>query len=230
MANRTVALVWLCKTSAGWRRYPVVYGGNGRVKPGWVKVGGKEQHFPEGKYQIREYEGSKTKYRTVEGSSSDALVVLRKREDELKGKAEAEGAGLKVVEPESRAKLSTELAKFVEATEARGSVYAAGVYRQAAEDFMDVTGRKFADEITREDVTKFHTALRKRELADRTVCNRHERLMAFFRYLGLPIKTIAPSKPTYKRNSLRSTPMPSSRRFSTVWKMTRTIISPSSCS
>lgn len=102
MANKTVSLVRLCKTPDGWRRYPVVFGGNGRIKPGWAKVGDKEHHFPNGKYQLREYEGSKIKYKTADGSASDALVALRKREYELSGKAEAEAAGLKVLEPETR--------------------------------------------------------------------------------------------------------------------------------
>jgi hypothetical protein len=59
MANRNVTLVRLCKTEKGWRRYPAVIGKNGRVKPGYVSVGGKEQEFKEGRYQLRSYAGSR---------------------------------------------------------------------------------------------------------------------------------------------------------------------------
>lgn len=39
MANRTVTLIRICKTEKGWRRYPVAFGKNGRIRPGWVMVG-----------------------------------------------------------------------------------------------------------------------------------------------------------------------------------------------
>jgi hypothetical protein len=52
MANRKVVLVRLCKTEKGWRRYPAVVGKNGRIKPGFVKVAGKEREYREGRYQL----------------------------------------------------------------------------------------------------------------------------------------------------------------------------------
>ena len=58
MANRRVTLVRNCKTPDGWRRYPAAFGKNGRIKPHVVIVGGREQRFPEGVYQLRTYEGS----------------------------------------------------------------------------------------------------------------------------------------------------------------------------
>ena len=36
MANRIVTLVRNSKTEKGWRRYPVAFGRNGRVRPGWA--------------------------------------------------------------------------------------------------------------------------------------------------------------------------------------------------
>ncbi len=184
---------------------------------------------PDGKFQLREYLERRTVYTTLEGSASDALVALRKREQELACKAEAGAAGLKVLEPETRAKLTTELAKFIQATQARGSEEAAVVYREAAEDFITVTGRNFADQITRDDVTRFHVALRKRKLSDRTVRNRHDRLMAFFRYLNLPIKTLAPTKPAYEEELPEAyTDAELSALFADL-ERTRTTISLSSC-
>ena len=53
MANRNFTLVRLCKTEKGWRRYPAVIGKNGRVKPGFVRVGAKEKEFKEGRYTSR---------------------------------------------------------------------------------------------------------------------------------------------------------------------------------
>ena len=63
MANRKVTLVANCKTEQGWRRYPVAWGRNGRIKPGTVIVSGKEWKFTEGNYQVRAYQGSRMVYK-----------------------------------------------------------------------------------------------------------------------------------------------------------------------
>ena len=39
MANKKATLVRLCKTPKGWRRYPVVIGGNGKLKPNYQGPG-----------------------------------------------------------------------------------------------------------------------------------------------------------------------------------------------
>jgi len=75
MANAKVSLVRLCKTRAGWRRYPAVIGKNGRTKPGWVTVSGIEKYFPEGRYQLRTYEGSRMVYVDAGEAASDALAA-----------------------------------------------------------------------------------------------------------------------------------------------------------
>ena len=65
MPNRKVTLVRLCKTESGWRRYPAVIGRNGRVRPNFVVVDGRQREYPEGRYQLRMYEGSRMIYRDV---------------------------------------------------------------------------------------------------------------------------------------------------------------------
>jgi len=66
--------------------------------------------------------------------------------------------------------------------------------------FYDVgLGRDFgADELTSEDILKHQRALRKRGLKDRTVANRHNRLMAFLRHMKLDVKDLSPSRPKYE--------------------------------
>ena len=39
MANRTVTLIRICKTEKGWRRYPVAFGKNGRIRPRYSRSG-----------------------------------------------------------------------------------------------------------------------------------------------------------------------------------------------
>jgi hypothetical protein len=45
MANRTVTVIRICKTEKGWRRYPVAFGRNGRICPGWVMVCEEPEYY-----------------------------------------------------------------------------------------------------------------------------------------------------------------------------------------
>ena len=77
MANTAVTLLRKCKTSQGWRYYPVVMSGNGRVKPYAVTVNGVEAVFPTGHYVLRSYAGDKTVWTRVTGGATEALEELR---------------------------------------------------------------------------------------------------------------------------------------------------------
>ena len=198
MSNKKVTLVRLCKTAEGWRRYPAVIGKNGRLKPGFALVAGVERHFPEGRYQIRCYEGSRMIYKDAGEQGSDALAERDRAARLLLAKEAVQAAGVKIEAQDERIHLRRALDKFIVATQDRGSTEAAEVYQSAAEEFMTITGAVYADEITPELISKHQGALRKRGLADRTVANRHNRLMAFLRYLKLDTKALAPTKPRYE--------------------------------
>ncbi len=62
MANRKVTLVWYCKTEKGWRRYPVLVGRNGKIRPGYVLVDGQPVLYAEGHYEIRYYKAGTNPY------------------------------------------------------------------------------------------------------------------------------------------------------------------------
>jgi integrase len=51
---------------------------------------------------------------------------------------------------------------------------------------------------TRETVLRYHTAMRKRELSERTIANRHDRLRSFFRWCGIDTKFMPPA-PRYEK-------------------------------
>ena len=61
-----------------------------------------------------------------------------------------------------RLSLARELNRFVQAAEDRGSNSAAAVYRTAADEFLRIVGKTFADEITPEDILLHQRGLRKR--------------------------------------------------------------------
>jgi len=202
MANRKVVLVWLCKTERGWRRYPVRGGKSGKVKTGFVLVGGEEREYPEGRYQLRTYEGSRMVYKDAGKNAVAALTAQTKEEHLLMAKASAKDAGVKIENEEapSRLNLARELTKFVEKAVDRGSPKAAEAYRQAGDDFLKIIGRTYADEITEDDVLKHLRALRKRGQAPRTIHNRHVCIVSFLKHLKLDAKALAPSSPKYEKS------------------------------
>jgi integrase len=197
VANKKVSLIYLCKTDTGWKRYPAVYGGNGRVRPGVVMVDGKERQFPTGRYQLRTYQGSRMVYEDA-GAAADAPTNLKATQNKLITKSSAKVSGDKIQEEPDRLNLRRELIKFTEIVKDRGSDEASRVYQASAEDFLFVTGRTYADEIVPEDITRYQRELRKRKLADRTIYNRHQQLMPFLRHLKLDVKALSPTKPRYE--------------------------------
>jgi integrase len=198
MANTKVSLVRRCKTPEGWRQYPVVMSPNGKIKPGFVWVGKVEQHYPDGYYALRSYVGSKIVYERLSDRAADALDAKKRALSLIDAKKHATAAGAQIVEQPGRKNLRVELKKFIEATKDRGSSEAAEVYTLALAEFFQVVGKTYADEITPEDITKFHKALQKRGLSDRTVSNRHNSVRAFLIYLKLDYKGM-PKPPRFTK-------------------------------
>ena len=199
MPNKKVSLQMYVKTAEGWRRFPAAYAKNGRVRPKYALVDGVPMHFLEGHYEIKYYEGRKTVQRNV-GEDAQAAEQARDREAELLAVRHTAGAiGVKVVEEAGRMNLESQAAKFVQAAGDRGSNEAAEVYRTTLDEFLETTGKIYADELDGEDVLKFQRALRKRGMSDRTISNRHSHVTAFLRFCKLDVKALAPIKPKYEK-------------------------------
>ena len=199
MANRKVVLVRLCKTEKGWRRYPAVIGRNGRVKPNFVIVGGREKEYPEGRYQLRTYEGSRMVYQDAAAHAGEALTALIRTEHLLEAKAAAKEAGVKIEEAPGRLSLTRELNRFIRAAEDRGSNVAAAAYRASVEEFLKTVGKVYADEVTADDVLRHQRHLRNRGCKQRTIYNHHTHIVSFLRYCKLNVKEIAPTAPKFEK-------------------------------
>jgi integrase len=184
MANRSIYLVRKCKTPDGWKRYPVVMSKNGKVKPNAVRVGDVEKVYETGHYELGSYVGSKRVWTRVKGDGSEALAALDNAEKRANAVAEAEDAGVQVVVDETRVVLKTAATKFSQAALARGSTEAAELYQRTLDDFLVGCSKKYADQMTHDDVLRFHGQMRKAGLSDRTVHNRHMHLRSFMIYLG----------------------------------------------
>lgn len=201
MANTKAALVWLCRTEKGWRRYPAVFGKNGRPRAGWAKVGGEEREYPQGRFQVRYFQGSKLRYADLgDASSGDAMVARQKQARVLAAHAAAKLAGVRIEEEhEYRLNLRRAADLFVQSAKDRGAAESADVYRLATDEFFEVSGRRFADEVTAEDVSAYQRALRQRGCSDRTIYNRHMNLRSFLRFCKLDVAALAPAKPKYEK-------------------------------
>jgi integrase len=200
VANLTASLVRVCKTPLGWRRYPAVIGKNGRVRPGFVKVGDQIVEYPVGRYEVRKYIGKKLVYVPAGEHAGDSLEILQNETRLMAAKdILADVSGIQLVEQPERFVLSKQLRLFLDATLDRGSTVAARTYRLASEEFLKVIERTYVDQVTADDILKFHKALHKRGISDRTIHNRHMNAMAFLRFCGLDIKKLAPRAPRYEK-------------------------------
>jgi integrase len=190
MANRKVILVRNCKTENGWRRFPVVQGKNGRIRPNWVLVDGEPREYPDGHYEIRSYQGSKMEYKNVGNNAVDALLERDKKVNLLVARDAAPAGGAVLVEEAVRIPLSRQSATFIKKAHDRGSHVAAQAYKLAIDEFLMVTGRTYADQVTEEDVSKYQRALEKRGCGLRTVHNRNMNIKAFLRECGVDAKAV----------------------------------------
>lgn len=200
MANTKVVLMRRVKTQNGWGHFPAAYSANGRVKPGTVIIGGKEVQHSTGYYELRTYDGSKPVYESLKDATpTEAEYWRKKKAAELSARIIAKKAGIQVVPADPQRKtLADELKAFLAETVDRGSLEAAEVYEHACNEFLEVTGRQFSDEIVPEDLTKFHKALAARGMSKRTVSNRHSNVKAFLLYLGHDSKSL-PKPPKFDK-------------------------------
>jgi hypothetical protein len=84
MANLAVSLViHLTDVERGWMRYPAVRGANGRIRPGYAMVGKEVIRFERFSYQLRTYEGKKTKYEPLGTDALKAAAALEQKESTL---------------------------------------------------------------------------------------------------------------------------------------------------
>ena len=197
MANRTVTLIRICKTEKGWRRYPVAFGKNGRIRPGWVMVGEEPEYYEQGRYELRMFEGSKLVYAPAGETPAEAVAARDRMERKLKAKETAQAAGILLPEDaHGRVSLAAKAREFIRDAEQRGAMVAADVNRLVTGEFLRGLKKAYVDEIAREDVFDFHAALRKRKCSDRTVANKHARVASFLRFAGVD-KEILPPAPRY---------------------------------
>ena len=200
MANRRVTLVRYCKTETGWRRYQVVIGKTGKVKPNAVWVQGQERVYPDGYYCVRLYAGEKPIYRNVGTDPSEALLAQQREEALLLARYSADAAGTSIVEPETQRSLRQYAADFLhqKSLEPHRSRDTMDGYRVILDEFLKVCSVDFPEQIRAIDILTYCSGIQKRGLSPRTRANRFGSLCTFLRFCEISIDDILP-KETRKR-------------------------------
>lgn len=203
MANLSVSLLIRYKDAVGrWRRSPAARGKNGRVRPGYAQVGKEQVKAERFTYDLRVHEGRVSKYIPAGDSAADADAERARRAKLASAVAVATDAGLKVDVDPGRETLRAAKGRYVADAEARGANEAAAQARLVLDEFALVSRRTYVDEVTREDVLRFHEALRKRGCSPRTVANKHARLKSFLLFVGFDkeeLKRLLPPTPRYDK-------------------------------
>jgi hypothetical protein len=141
--NLKAVLLWYCRTPRGWRRFPVLLGRNNRIRHTFVTDQGKETSYPEGRYQILVYEGSRPVYKNAGDNAADALAARDRETHLLAAKLSADNAGAKIVEEEKRTYLRRAAGLYVQDAENRNAKEAAEQAELVTNEFLDVCRKTF---------------------------------------------------------------------------------------
>lgn len=171
---------------AGKDRFcPVVISGNGRIKPDWVVIDGKEDKFPGGAYYIDWTIAGKRKRISIGTDPAQALTRKLRKETELR----AGSQGITIVpqdELEKRRRIDAVAATYLDeiSISKKPKTYAA--YSIALQYFQESCNKTYVEEIERIDMLRFSAFLReKKGQADRSVANKFENIMTFLKAVGM---------------------------------------------
>jgi integrase len=194
VANRKVTLLRYCKTENGWRRFPVVMGKTGKVRPNAVLVDGKERVYPEGYYCVRTYEGDKPKYTNVGTDPMEALQSQQREEKLRAARDSAQEAGTEIVEPNVRKNLREwgEEFLYLKSLEPHRSRDTMDGYGIVLKDFIAGNMAEYPDQIQAVDILRYCAGIEKQGLTARTRSNRFGSLCTFLRFCKLDVADILP--------------------------------------
>ena len=182
--NREVNLTKRIQTPHGWRYCRVVLSANGRVKPDLVVVNGKQECHTEGAYYLEWREGAKRVRLSVGKDPADASARRQRKEAELN----AVNNGVAVL-PDSQngnRSVAAAVAEFLDETKLTKKPKTLAAYSTALAYFVGSCHKLSLEEIDRKDLLKFSAFLRDdKEQAPRSVYNKFENVMTFFKAQGI---------------------------------------------
>jgi integrase/recombinase XerD len=169
-----------------WRYCPVVFAANGRIRPPYVLVAGKEEHHPEGDYAIEWYEDGKRRRLNVGTDAADALARMLKKQAQLT--AIAEGVEVKIAEPKKP--IADAIAVYLYDVRTTRSPMTCAAYRLSLDNFIAALTeyapqKKFLEQIDRTDLLNLQRYLKRQGLSERTIFNRFVNVTIFLKAQGI---------------------------------------------
>jgi integrase len=185
---QSVTLVLRLKTPQGWRRYPAAfYKTNGNIKPFVALVPRgprsspkarvtkcREEHHPEGTYELRSYQGRDTVYDSLGTNPKEAQEALRRAQKLREAIAIAPEAGIDpALFTPGLIPLSVYQTKLIREKEELGHFEAASMVRVSADEFLKPLRKNITpEEIRRDHLETYVVDLRRAGYQKRTVEDR----------------------------------------------------------
>jgi integrase len=188
--NIRVNLTKRVTTAEGQRFYAVVGANNGRVKPDWVWVDGKEVRCPKGTYYIDYTDSSSKRVRTSVGTiAADAQASRLRKEAELRAVAQGLSVTRSEGEPANAQKRPIALAivDFLEEVKLTKDPKTWKGYEIALGYFQESCPKVHLETLERKDLLKFAAFLKTtKKQSPRSVHNKFACLLTFLSTNGLP--------------------------------------------
>ena len=200
--NDTLTLIRYASIDGkGWRRGAAILTKNGRLKPDVMRHNGAEVHCPNGRYQMRRYQGKNPVYTEIGNDPTDAQSRFRAEETKLKARAAAIAAGLELMSPnDTRKTLRQYASDFLEmhSNLPHRADDSLQVYTMVTGSFIKLCKAAFPEDVSKDDVIRWHGWMRnEKKYSDRTAANRYLALRGFLRYCGVEPSRVIP-KGTHK--------------------------------
>lgn len=185
MANREVNLTKRVQTPLGMRYCRVVLSANGRVRPDYVHVNGRQERHPEGAYYLEWREHGRRVRLSVGKDAAEARTKCLRKEAELN----AVNAGVTVV-PESgnngHRSTSAAVAEYLEEIRISKKPKTYAAYSTALAYFVESCPKILLADIDRKDLLKFAAFLRdEKQQAPRSCWNKFANVMSFLKGNGI---------------------------------------------
>ncbi|HWO34397.1 MAG TPA: phage integrase SAM-like domain-containing protein [Candidatus Acidoferrum sp.] len=186
--NRQVNLTKRVKTQSGLRYCLVVLAANGRIKPNYVLVDGKQEAHPEGACYL-EWRNGLDRVRVSVGKDVAAAAKRHRKEAELNGV----NSGVTVVSPDAqngRRSLPAAIADYLAEIKLTKKPKTHSAYSTALEYFQESCPRFCLEDLDRKDLLKFAAFLRDdKEQSQRRCGNKFANVMTFRPGRAKPFKT-----------------------------------------
>lgn len=190
--NQAVNITKRIDTPDGRRFCQVVLASNGRIKPDWIVVNGKEERHIEGRYYIDWNENGKRVRVSVGKNAAEAGAIAQQKNAELNAK----GHGLILsTSTTTRRSLSNAIAEYLEGVRLKhvvnkghdhGRHNTLGCYTVALKYFAESCHKINLEQIDRYDMLKYAAYLvEEKQHCPRTVYNKFEIVMSFLKAQGI---------------------------------------------